>query len=260
MLVRLFRDKNSLAQAAADQAAASIRSAVRQRGRARTVLATGASQFEFLHALTTLPGIDWSKVEAFHLDEYVGLPITHAASFRKYLLERVIQEVGIRNYHFVEGDAADLTSAITRVSQELGSSPIDISFVGIGENAHIAFNDPPADFDTEAPYIIVNLDEACRQQQVGEGWFTDISQVPSQAISMTPHQILQTREIVAVVPDRRKATAVHLCLEGEVRPEAPASILRRHPNVTVFLDEGSSSMLSPALRTRLQNEEQITIA
>ena len=260
MLVRLFRDRNSLALAAADQAAASIRAAIGQLGRCRVVLATGASQFEFLDVLTKMRDIDWSKVEAFHLDEYVGLPDTHRASFRKYLLERVIEKTGIQSYHFVEADAADLESAIEKMSRELTAAPVDLAFVGIGENGHIAFNDPPADFETEDPYIVVNLDEACRRQQVGEGWFTDTSQVPTQAVSMTPRQILKAQELLAVVPDLRKADAVKLCLEGEIGPMAPASILRRHLNVTVFLDGDSSSQLSPTLRSELERESQITIA
>ena len=191
-----------------------------------------------------MAGIDWNKVEAFHLDEYVGLPLTHPASFRKFLLELVIHKTGITKYHFVEGDAADLSRAIREVSTQLTSAPIDLAFVGIGENGHIAFNDPPADFETEEPYIVVELDEACRRQQVGEGWFADISQVPTRAISMSPRQILKAKEIVAVVPDQRKAQAVKLCLEGEIRPMAPASILRRHPNTTIYLDRDSSSLLS----------------
>ncbi len=260
MLVRLFQNRQVLAVAAADQAASAMRSAISERGHCRVVLATGASQFEFLDALTQTPGLDWNRVEAFHLDEYVGLPVTHPASFRKYLLERVIRKTGIRNHHFLEGDAEDLTSAIQKVSRDLLSAPIDIAFVGIGENGHIAFNDPPADFETEQPYIVVELDEACRQQQVGEGWFTDISQVPAQAISMTPLQILKAREILAVVPDLRKANAVRMCLEGEIGPVAPASILRRHSNTTVFVDADSSLMLTPTLRNKLERDLQVTIA
>jgi len=246
MQLRIFEDSTTLAQAAAEQAASAMRNAIVERGRSRIVLATGNSQLQFLDALTKMPGIDWKKVEAFHLDEYVGMPITHPASFRRFLLERVIHKTGIVNYHFVEGDAADLTAAIGKVSRELASAPVDVAFVGIGENGHIAFNDPPADFETEEPYLVVELDEPCRRQQVGEGWFAEISQVPTRAISMSPWQTMKAREIVSVVPDKRKAEAVKLCLEGEIRPEAPASILRRHPNVTVYLDKESSSLLSPA--------------
>ena len=251
MTVRIFGDDASLAQAAAEQAAAAMRGAIAGRGCCRIILATGNSQLQFLEALTGMAGIDWNKVEAFHLDEYVGLPVTHPASFRKFLLERVIHKTGIMKYHFVEGNAADLSQAIREVSTQLTSAPIDLAFVGIGENGHIAFNDPSADFETEEPYIVVDLDEACRRQQVGEGWFADIPQVPTRAISMSPRQILKSKEIVAVVPDQRKARAVKLCLEGEIRPEAPASILRRHANATIYLDRESSSLLSAALRSSL---------
>ncbi len=249
MIVKISKDADSLARAAAEHAAASIRQAIVQRGRCRLVLATGASQFQFLDVLTKVAGIEWKKVEAFHLDEYVGLPITHPASFRKYLMERVIDKTGISQYHFIEGDAADVSAAIRKVSAELTSAPIDLAFVGIGENGHIAFNDPPANFETEEPYIVVALDEPCRRQQVGEGWFKDMSEVPTRAISMSPRQILKAREIIAVVPDSRKAEAVKMCLEGEIRPEAPSSILRQHPNTTIYLDEDSSSRLRDELRS-----------
>jgi len=248
MLLRIFPDAESLASAAAEQAAAAIKKAIAERDRCRIILATGTSQFAFLDKLTATPSIDWKKVEAFHLDEYVGLPITHPASFRKILLERVIHKTGIAKYFFIPAEASDLSSALRGVTAQLTSAPIDVAFVGIGENGHIAFNDPPADFETEEPYIVVELDEPCRKQQVGEGWFSDISQVPARAISMSPRQIMKAREIVAVVPDRRKASAVKLCLEGEVRPEAPASILRTHPNATLYLDEESAALLSEGVR------------
>jgi len=259
MLLRVFENSSSLARAAADQAAAVIRKAIGERGRCRVVLATGASQFEFLDVLTKTSGIDWKKVEAFHLDEYVGMPVTHPASFRKFLMERVIRKTGVENYHFIEGDAADLPSALQEVTRKLTSAPIDLAFVGIGENGHLAFNDPPADFETEDPYLIVELDEPCRRQQVGEGWFKDISQVPTRAISMSPRQILKAQEIVAVVPDKRKAQAVKLCFEGEIRAMAPASILRRHSNTTVYLDQDSSSLLGAELRSELSRQAQVTV-
>lgn len=259
MLVRLFKDSTALAQAAAEQAAATIRQAITQRDRCRIILATGTSQFEFLEALTATKGIDWGRVEAFHLDEYVGIPVTHPASFRRILLERVIHKVGIQTFHFIESDCSDLSAAIGEVGRQLTLAPIDIAFVGIGENGHIAFNDPPADFGTEDPYLLVELDEACRRQQVGEGWFGNISQVPTRAISMSPRQIMKAREIVAAVPDERKATAVQLCLEREIRPSAPASILRQHPNATLFLDEDSASLLGPELRSKLNQQMQVTI-
>lgn len=259
MLLRVFNDSTSMARAAAEQAADSIRKAIADSGRCRLVLATGTSQFEFLEFLTKSDGIVWKKVEAFHLDEYVGMAVTHPASFRKILLERVIHKTGITNYHFIESDAADLLGAVRAVGRELTSAPIDVAFVGIGENGHIAFNDPPADFETKEPYLVVELDEICRRQQVGEGWFADISEVPTRAVSMSPRQIMHAREIVAVVPDQRKAKAVRLCLEGQVRPEAPASILRKHPNTTVFVDQDSSSLLAAEMRRKLQTLGKVTV-
>jgi len=260
MQIRIFSDKASLSRAAAEQAARAIRGAIAERGRARIIAATGASQFEFLDALTKAEGIDWETIEGFHLDEYVGLPATHPASFRKFLIERLVSKTGIVKFHWIEGDAADPAAVIRGVGKQLASAPIDVAFVGIGENGHIAFNDPPADFDIEDPYIVVNLDEPCRQQQVGEGWFADISQVPQRAISMSPRQILKTREIVAVVPDRRKAQAVKACLEGEINHMAPASILRRHPNVTLYLDKDSASLLSTSLQSALNEDPQMPVS
>jgi glucosamine-6-phosphate deaminase len=259
MLLKLFKTSASGAGAAAEQAAAAMRAAIADHGSARIVVATGASQFLFLEALTQIRDIAWNQVEAFHLDEYVGMPITHPGSFRRMLLERVVQRTGISNFHLVEGDAADLASTVRELGRKLTVAAIDMAFIGIGENGHIAFNDPPADFETEDPYIVVELDEACRRQQVGEGWFANLSQVPRRAISMSPRQILRAREIITVVPDKRKAQAVKLCLEGEIRPLAPASILRRHPNVTVYLDQDSASLLNRTLRAALERDSQVTL-
>jgi glucosamine-6-phosphate deaminase len=245
LAVKVFDDKYALAMVAAEQAAASIRRAIQARQHARIIAATGAAQFEFLEALTKTADIDWRCVEMFHLDEYIGLPMSHPASFRRFLEERLIQKVGITNYHFLDGDT-DPSATIRRVGKALAAAPIDIAFVGIGENGHLAFNDPPADFETEEPYLIVNLDEACRLQQVGEGWFSSISETPKQAISMSIRQILKAEEILAVVPDSRKAKAVQACLEGEIGPMAPASILRRHQNTTVYLDRNSAALLTQA--------------
>ena len=265
MLLRVFRDKVSLGRTAARQAASAIQRAIAERGRARIIAATGASQFEFLDALTRAPdmdwpSIDWKKVEGFHLDEYIGIPATHPASFRNVLMERLVRKTGIVNFHFIDGDAADRSAIVREVGKELASAPVDIAFLGIGENGHIAFNDPPADFTTEDPYLIVNLDEACRRQQVGEGWFAEISQVPKRAISMSPRQILKARELVVIVPDERKAQAVKACFEGEISPMVPASILRRHPSVTVYLDTNSASWLSPALQDALAKNSQAVLS
>jgi glucosamine-6-phosphate deaminase len=259
MLLRAFDDKASLGKAAAEQAASAIRQAISEHGQARIIAATAASQFEFLDALTKAADIDWAKVEAFHLDEYVGLPMAHPGSFRKMLVEQLVNKTGIPKYHLLDGDAGDPSEVLRRVGKELASAPIDIAFLGIGENGHIAFNDPPADFNTEEPYIIVDLDEACRQQQVGEAWFADISQVPEHAISMSVRQILKAKEILAVVPDMRKAQAVKTCFEGDISPMAPASILRTHPNATVYLDKNSASLLSPALQNVLKDRSQALV-
>jgi len=245
MIVKIFDDKQALAQAAAEQAASTLRKAMTARGHARIIAATGASQFEFLGALTSDRDIDWPNVEMFHLDEYIGLSADHPASFRKYLRERLIEKAGITQYHLLDGES-DPLATIALVGPALNSAPIDVAFVGIGENGHLAFNDPPADFDTDAPYLIVELDEACRRQQLGEGWFANFADVPRSAISMSIRQILKASEILVIVPDARKAQAVKNCLEGEISPLSPASILRSHANVTVYLDRDSSALLSPS--------------
>jgi glucosamine-6-phosphate deaminase len=244
MILKVFPDKISLGKAAADEAASAMRSAIRERGRARIIAASAASQFEFLAALTEAREIRWKDVEMFHLDEYIGLPVTHPASFCKFLQERLIRKTGITNYHLLNG-AEDPAKVIRDAGEALTSAPIDVAFIGIGENGHIAFNDPPADFETEEPFLVVNLDAACRRQQVGEGWYKDISEVPKQAISMSVRQILKANEILAVVPDSRKAQAVKACFDGEISAMAPASILRTHPHATVYLDTCSAALLSP---------------
>ncbi len=259
MLIRLFDDAKALAKSAAEDAADTIRETIRKKSICRLVVATGASQFPFLEQLTGKPDIDWSKVEAFHLDEYVGLPKTHPGSFRKMLLERFAQPTGVRKFHFVEGDAPDLAAAIRDLGMKLNSEPIDLAFIGIGENGHIAFNDPPADFGTEEPYIVVNLDEACRKQQVGEGWFESFEKVPKQAVSMSVRQILKAREIIAVVPDARKAQAVKASLSGAVNPNVPGSILRTHPHTTLYLDRNSASLLDSKLLEQLREHSHATV-
>lgn len=248
MILKVFEDRASLSRAAAEQAAAAIQRAIAGRKRARIVVATGTSQIPFLETLTKSNGIEWRRVEMFHLDEYVGLPITHPASFRKYLLERLIDKVGITEYYLLDG-TGDAREVARRVAEAVQLAPIDVAFVGIGENGHLAFNDPPADFETEEPYLVVRLDEACRRQQVGEGWFRDISEVPLEAISMSVRQILKAKEIISIVPDERKARAVKMCIEGEISAMAPASILRTHPATTVYLDKDSARLLSPGTLT-----------
>ena len=247
MRIKTYRDRTAMSRAAARHAGGLLRERQHQQDTVRLVAATGQSQFDFLEELTNEPDIEWSRVELFHLDEYVGLPLDHPASFRKYLLDRLIDKVSIPRYHFLDAEK-NPDAVAERVGKALSSAPIDVAFVGIGENGHLAFNDPPADFDTDRPYIIVTLDEACRRQQAGEGWFATPADVPTQAISMSIRQILQAREIVAVVPDGRKAAAVRACMEGEITPLAPASILRTHANTTLYLDVDSAALLSPATR------------
>jgi glucosamine-6-phosphate deaminase len=243
MKVELFDSKREMGERAARDAAEIIRAAIAARGEARVVAATGASQFEFLDALTREEGIDWGRVTFFHLDEYVGLPESHPASFRKYLRERLAECVRPGAFHFIEGEAPDAREECRRLGALISQGDIDVAFVGIGENGHLAFNDPPADFETEEPYLVVDLDEACRRQQVGEGWFKGLDEVPRQAVSMSIRQILKARRVICVVPDARKAEAVRDCLELEVSPLHPASALQRHVGATVYLDRESAALL-----------------
>ena len=246
-LIRLYPNRATAAAAAATHAASIIRAAIAERGEARIIAATGASQIEFVEALVASPNIDWTKVEMFHLDEYVGLSIDHPASFRRYLLDRLIGPTGITRYHLLDGET-DAAATARRVGEQLQSGPIDVVFAGIGENGHVAFNDPPADFESTAPYLVVELDEGCRRQQLGEGWFPTLDAVPKQAITLSPHQLLQSGAVITLVPDERKAAAAQRCLEGPISPEAPASILRRHPGNHFYFDIGGASLLSPAYR------------
>ncbi len=250
MKVRVFPDKIKLAETAAIQASDSIRRAIRETGAARIIAATGAAQFDFLEILTRKDGIDWARVEMFHLDEYIGIPISHPASFRKFLLDRLINKAGIKRYHLLDGER-EPGKVIAEVSSEIRKAPIDLAFVGIGENGHLAFNDPPADFETDEAYIVVELDEACRRQQLGEGWFKSLDEVPRRALSMTIRQVLKAREIIGIVPDTRKAEAVAKCFDGEISPMAPASILRTHENATVYLDKNSAARLKSETVTAL---------
>lgn len=221
-----------------------IRKAIQNQGFANIILATGTSQFETLKQLLTEKDINWSKVTVFHLDEYLGLPITHPASFRKYLVERFFNHVPqLKAYHLIDGEN-DPEKECERLSILIQNHPIDVAFVGIGENGHLAFNDPPADFETEKPYLVVNLDHACRMQQLGEGWFPNLEAVPTQAISMSIRQIMKSKSIICSVPDLRKAQAVKDCLEGEISNLHPASILQSHLDCQIFLDEPASSLLS----------------
>lgn len=245
MQIAVFDDKTSLGQAAADAGAALIREAIARDGEATIVVATGASQFEMLAALVRAPGIDWSKVTAFHLDEYAGLPESHGASFRKYLRERFVAHVpGLKLFVPVHGDAADLQAEIRRLNNLLRGRRIALCFAGIGENAHLAFNDPPADFETEDPYLLVTLDEACRRQQMGEGWFPTLADVPERAISMSIKQMLKADTLILCVSDTRKAEALKGALEGPLSNACPASIIRSHRDCRLFVDPPAVSLLS----------------
>jgi glucosamine-6-phosphate deaminase len=247
MKIKTYLDGASMSRAAGRHAGRSLREIIERQGSARLVAATGASQLDFLETLVAEAGIDWSKVEMFHLDEYVGLPIDHPASFRKYLLERLITKVGMGRYHLLDGEQ-DPGRVVAEAGRAIAAAPVDLAFAGIGENGHLAFNDPPADFKTTEPYVVVTLDAACRRQQVGEGWFASIDDVPSRAISMSIRRLLESKEIICVVPDARKAVAVQACVEGDVTPDHPASILKTHPRTTLYLDRDSASLLSPAAR------------
>ncbi|MBR1965093.1 MAG: glucosamine-6-phosphate deaminase [Lentisphaeria bacterium] len=242
----ICKDKLTCGAEAAKFGAEKIRQAIAAQGECRIILATGASQFEMLSALLNEEGIDWSKVTMFHLDEYVGLPVTHPASFRKYLTERFVEKlpVKMKEVNLVEGDAADLKASISALGKKIAEKPIDVCFIGIGENGHIAFNDPPADFDTEEPYLIVNLDDVCRNQQLGEGWFPNFEAVPKQAVSMSVRQIMKSRCIVNTVPDARKAHAIKITFEEELSPMHPASVIRLHPDCRTFCDIPAAAELS----------------
>jgi glucosamine-6-phosphate deaminase len=243
MKIRVFEDPASLSLTAASDAARLLRRAIADRGAARLVAATGTSQIAFLDALCAEPAIDWPRVELFHLDEYLGLPPGHGASFRTFLMDRLVARTGIKQIHLLDADE-DPNVLLPRIGAAIASAPIDVAFAGVGENGHLAFNDPPADFETQAPFLIVSLDEACRRQQVGEGWFGTLDEVPTQAITMSVRQILKAQAIVCLVSGARKAHAVAACFGDEaIRPSAPASILRQHAGTVVYLDRAAASGL-----------------
>jgi glucosamine-6-phosphate deaminase len=244
--IHIAENPHELGKAAGKSAAELIRQAINEKGEANIILATGTSQFETLNQLTVEKNIDWGKVTMFHLDEYVGLPVTAPASFRKYLQERFLSKVPALNAVWLIDGETDALTECTRVGKAIESCPIDVALVGIGENSHLAFNDPPADFETDEPFIIVELDEACRRQQWGEGWFKTFENVPHRAISMSIRQILKSTHIICSVPDQRKAWAVKNTLEQPVSNQFPASILRGHSSCTFYLDNSSASLLSPA--------------
>ena len=226
---------------AAIKGAGLIRKAIAEKGEANIILATGTSQFEMLKVLVK-EDIDWSKVTGFHLDEYIGLSREHPASFRKYLKERFVDIVTPKEFHYIDGEA-DAAAECIRLGELISKQPIDVAFVGIGENGHLAFNDPPADFETEEAYIIVQLDDVCRRQQLGEGWFAALDEVPDKAISMSVRQIMRSKAIICSVPDLRKAKTVKAVVSGPVTPYMPASVLQQHTKAWIYLDEDSASLL-----------------
>ncbi len=238
MEIRICKDRYELGKSAAKFIANEINKVIEEKGNARIALSTGASQFDTLANLIN-ENVDWSKVEMFHLDEYVDLPESHIASFRKYLKEKFTTKVSLKAAYFVEGTEENRKEICKIISE----APIDIGFIGIGENAHIAFNDPPADFETEEPYIVVNLNDTCKKQQVGEGWFATVDDVPKQAVSMSVKQIMKCKNIVSCVPYAVKADAVLKTLSGEVSNLVPATILKTHPNFTLYIDMDSAQKL-----------------
>lgn len=241
----IFEDKVDSGAAAATLGAHHIKEAIAKRGKANIVVATGASQFEMLDALITLEGIDWARVTGFHLDEYVGIAETTKASFRRYLKDRFVSKLPeLGAFHFVNGDADDVEDELRRLNGLLDQHPIDVMFAGIGENAHLAFNDPPADFESTVAFKIVNLDEQCRLQQYREGWFSSVDEVPKQAISMTVQRIMASETVIVTAPDVRKSIAVRDVLEGPVTNLVPASILQNHRSCHIYLDSSSASALS----------------
>lgn len=252
MHLHIHPNAKVLGETAGKETAALLRTQLASRDQVSLVIATGASQFETLSTLVAAPGIDWSRVTLFHLDEYIGLPITHKASFRKYIQERFISKVGkLAATYLINGETI-LSDEIRRLNEAIAQHPVDIALVGIGENGHLAFNDPPADFQTENPYIVVDLDAACRQQQLGEGWFKSLHEVPLKAISMSVNQIMKSRHIICSVPDARKAKAVSDALGGEITNRCPASILQRHPDCRMHLDVDSASLLPEQLKQNVE--------
>ena len=244
MKITIAENKQQLGSLAAKAGAEKIRASIQSRNAANVIIATGASQFEMLAALVEEEDIDWSRVTGFHLDEYIGMEINHPASFRRYLWQRFVSRlpVPMRAFYFIDAETHP-GKECARLGDIISTHPVDVAFIGIGENAHVAFNDPPADFETTDPYLVVDLDEACRKQQLGEGWFADLTEVPKQAISMSVKQILKSSTIICTAPDARKATAVRDAIEGPLSPDCPASALQEHDNCHLFLDTAAAGLL-----------------
>jgi len=249
----IANDADQMGLEASRLASEELKKVIANKGEARLLIATGASQFTVLSSLAGCDGIDWSVVDAFHLDEYVGIGPDHPASFCRYLKERFVDQVPLRSFHYLRGDM-ESSIVVAEAGTAIAAQEVDLAMVGIGENAHLAFNDPPANFKTDAPYIVVKLDEACRQQQVGEGWFKSMADVPTHAISMSIRQIMKSKRIICSVPDARKSQAVRDCYEGDVSNLHPASILQQHAATTLLIDRAAASMLS---ESSLQSAQKI---
>ncbi len=240
MKIEIYETPEEVGKKSAKKIAKLLRKTIKKRGNARLLLSTGASQFEMFKCLAE-EKVKWKYVEVFHLDEYIGIPVSHPASFRKYLTERFISKVNPGKVHLIDGEG-DTAKIIAKLNNDIADNPIDVGVVGIGENGHIAFNDPPADFVTDDPYIVVELDERCRLQQVGEGWFPSVEDVPPKAISMSVRQIMKCRRIISIVPYKVKEEAIKNTLYSSVTNMIPATVLKSHPKWTLFLDNGSSGM------------------
>lgn len=251
MEVSVLENKTAMGKAAAERGARFINRAIDANGSASIIVATGASQFEMLGELVKA-GVDWSRVQVFHLDEYIGIPVTHPASFRKYLKERFVDLVSPAAFHAIDGND-NPAEECRRLGAIIREQQVDVAFVGIGENGHLAFNDPPADFNTEEPFLVVDLDGDCRRQQLGEGWFSSLEEVPHKAISMSIKQILKSKAIICTVPDARKARAVKNSLEERISPLVPASILNTHDEAWLYLDMNSAALLDPGSEKHAAN-------
>jgi len=249
MRIEVCESRAEMGARAAAEGADAIKEVLDAGGDVNIIVATGTSQFEVLAELSKSPGISWGRVTIFHLDEYVGLPETHPASFRKYLRERFVDQLPEppMAFHAINADG-NPEAEIARLSALIHGKEVVVAFIGIGENGHLAFNDPPADFATDQPYLVVTLDEACRRQQLGEGWFPSLEAVPTRAISMSIRQILKANRIICSVPDERKASPVKGAVEGPITPDLPASILKQHSNTTLYLDGASASLLQDTKR------------
>lgn len=254
MEIQVLESQQQMAAAAAEKAAQLLRNALEVKQRVHIIAATGNSQLQFLDLLCGRDDIDWHRIEIFHLDEYVGIEKSHPASFAGYIESRIVDRVHPAAAHLINGSAKDVEAERHRISGLIRKDEIDVAFLGIGENGHLAFNDPPADFQTEEPYIVVELEERCRLQQVGEGWFASLDDVPAKAFTMSIQQILKSCSIICIVPDKRKAEAVRNCLDpgGEISPAYPASVLKEHSDSHVFLDKSSASLL-PGYNDRPQS-------